>query len=381
MYEEYQSRGENAQQTSSIRSISEFSSAQGATVKKNAFQIKHLPPSENVHKQLEKTEVCKLELQSESDQETSTVKIEVQKGNLAQPDKTKNATEPCHSSEKEKTAAEVDQMPNKPDAAEGSKVEITETTEECVEDKENSAKSTGTIKTLFEEIYLVPSESIQDKIAPGNTTNEQESKAAVEPSGSKADEIESSSNGQHESTLNSSQEGNVPELKATSPEQDGTTSTVTSKVDASSLEAISNHCATVPQEEIIKESQEVAKLQTELGTDSLKQASGHTTITNTHNSDILDKNVGTTGPKTRELRVPSSKEMARLDVSNVASDTERLELRSSISQDSANTPKSSTQVITFILIMDKLITLFNFVIAESNIFFAIIIGIRAGGVK
>ncbi|XP_032873568.1 lipopolysaccharide-responsive and beige-like anchor protein [Amblyraja radiata] len=344
MYEEYQSRGENAQQTSSIRSISEFSSAQGATVKKNTFQIKHLPPSENVHKQLEKTDVCKLELQSESDQETSTVKIEVQKGNLAQPDKTKNATEPCHSTEKEKTAAEVDQMPNKPDAAEGSKVEITETTEECVEDKENSAKSTGMIKTSFEDIYLVPSESIQDKIAPGNTTNEQDSKAAVEPSGSKADEIESSSNGQHESTLNSSQEGNVPELKATSPEQDGTTSTVTSKVDASSLEAISNHCATVPQEEIIKESQEVAKLQTQLGTDSLKQASGHTTVTNTHNSDILDKNVATTGPKTRELRVPSSKEMARLDVSNVASDTERLELRSSISQDSANTPKSSTQI-------------------------------------
>ncbi|XP_069782538.1 lipopolysaccharide-responsive and beige-like anchor protein isoform X2 [Narcine bancroftii] len=342
MYEEYQSRDENTRQASSIRTISEVSNVQETTAKKDVFEIKQVPHSENVDKQPQQTEDYKIELQSESDQETSTVKTEVQKLNLTQPDETKTPvpSQAIETGNKE----EVDKISKKLNNSENSKVDLMETTEACVEGEENSATSTDVTQTLFEEITLVSSESIKEKVTKGNTANEENRNVAVEPCDSKDDERASSNNRQHESTSNSGEENNVQELQATSQELDGSTLTSASKVDTSRLEDISNHCATVSQEEMTKEDQEMAKLETELHPDSLKQTSSNTTVTGVHNSENLDKNIRTTGEKSRELRVPSVKEMARLDASNVATDTERLELRSSISQDSANLSKSSTQL-------------------------------------
>ncbi|XP_059821003.1 lipopolysaccharide-responsive and beige-like anchor protein [Hypanus sabinus] len=343
MYEEYQSRDENTKQVSSIRTISEISSAQVVSVKKDDFERKHITYSENVGMQLGKIEDCKLELQPENDQEIGILSTEIQAVNLAQLVKTETATVPSHSTDTEKCATEVDQMSNKLDTSGSSKMEKTEASEVCEEDKEYSTTSTGTIQA-FEEITLTPSESIEEKMATGHTENEKERNLAVDPCDSIADEVESSSNKQHESTLDNNEEDSAQELQVASQELDGSTLTSASKGDASHLEAISSHCETVPQEEMIKESQEMAKLETELGAYSLNQASSHTVVNSTHNSDGMDEIVGITSPKTRELRVPTGKEMARLDVSNVATDTERLELRSSINQVSADAPKLPTQI-------------------------------------
>ncbi|XP_067848250.1 lipopolysaccharide-responsive and beige-like anchor protein isoform X1 [Heptranchias perlo] len=349
MFEEYQRQDENARQTSTVRTISEVSGAQEATVEKDIFEVKHVPNSENVDKQLEKTEVFKFEQQSEGDQETSAVATEVQQTNLEQTDKTKEATVSSNGTEVERPAAEVDQISNKlRDSLESSKVEKSEAAEVCVEDMECSAVSStehsaSSMQTFVEEITSVPSESIDEKIAIENTANEQERNVALGPCDPKVDEVESSSNGQHENSLNSSQEKNATELQAVSQELDDSTLTFASKDNASCSEAISNHSASVPDEVVIKVRQEMAKLQSETTTVP-KQTDSHTTGTSIHNSNNLDKDIGTTASKTRELRVPSAKEIARLDVSSVASDTERLELRASISQESTNVPKSPIQI-------------------------------------
>uniref|UniRef100_UPI00398E3F74 lipopolysaccharide-responsive and beige-like anchor protein isoform X2 n=1 Tax=Pristiophorus japonicus TaxID=55135 RepID=UPI00398E3F74 len=340
MFEEYQRQDENTRQASTIRTISEVSRAQEATVEKDISEVKHVIQSENVDKHLEKNKVSKLEQQSEGNQETNTVNSETQQTNLEQTDKTKEATVSSNGTEIEKLAAEVDQISNKRlDSSESSNVDKSEATEVCVEDMECSVASStghsaGSMQTCLEQITSFPSESIDEKIAIENT-NEQECNVALGPS---------SSNHQHENSLNSSQENSATERQAISQELDDSTLTSVSKDIASCSEAISNRSTSAPEEEMIEVRQEMAKLQTELITEPIKQLDSHTTETGTHNINNLDKDIGTTATKTRELRVPSAKEIARLDVSSVASDTERLELRASISQESTNAPKPPIQI-------------------------------------
>ncbi|XP_067897231.1 lipopolysaccharide-responsive and beige-like anchor protein [Heterodontus francisci] len=342
MFEEYQRQDENTRQSLTIQTISEVSRAQEATVQKDIFEVIHVPHSENVDKQFEKAEVFKLEQQFEGIQETSTVNTEVQQKNVEQTDKTKEAS---NGTEVEKVAEVVDQTSNKqPDSLESSKVEKSEV---HVEDMDCSAvPSTGcsasSEQSFLEEITSVPSLSINEKIAIENTTNEQERNVELGACEPKIDEVEYSSKRQHDNSLNS-QENNVTELQAISQELDST-STSASKDNESCSEAVSNHSASVSEEEVIKMRQEMAKLQTESTTEPLKQLDCHIAETTTYNSNNLDKDIGTTATRTRELRVPSAKEIARLDVSSVASDTERLELRASISQESATVPKLPIQV-------------------------------------
>ncbi|XP_041056464.1 lipopolysaccharide-responsive and beige-like anchor protein isoform X1 [Carcharodon carcharias] len=341
MFEEYQRQDESRKQALTIQTISEVSSTQKATVQKDIIEVKSVPHDENVDKELEKAEIFK---QFEGDQETRTVSTE----NLEQTDKIKEATVPPHGLEIEKVAAQVDQISNKlPDSLESSKVEKSEVTEVYMDDLDCSAvSSTGcsasSTQVFVEEITSVPSLSAKEKIAIENTASEQEHNIALELCDPKVDVVEYSSNGEHENLINS-QENSVIELHAISQEQDST-STFASKETASCPEAVSNNSASGLQEEVVKVRKEMEKLQTESTTEPSKQLDGHTAETSTQNSNNLDKDIGSTATKTRELRVPSVKEIARLDVSSVASDTERLELRASISQESTTVPKPPIQV-------------------------------------
>uniref|UniRef100_A0A4W3I384 Neurobeachin n=1 Tax=Callorhinchus milii TaxID=7868 RepID=A0A4W3I384_CALMI len=73
----------------------------------------------------------------------------------------------------------------------------------------------------------------------------------------------------------------------------------------------------------------------------------HSSDSSTHGSCVVDKDIEVNATKTKELKVSSAKEIARLDVSSVASDTEKLELRASISRESSHVLKSPIQVTIF----------------------------------
>ncbi|XP_072352179.1 lipopolysaccharide-responsive and beige-like anchor protein isoform X2 [Scyliorhinus torazame] len=341
MFEEYQRQDESTKQASTVQTICEVSSTHEATVQKDTFEVKSVPHYDNVDKQLEKADVFK---QFEGNQETSTVNTEVQQESLEQMDKIKGATVSSNDSEVEEVAVQVDQISKElQDSLESSKVEKSEV---CIDDSECSAvSSTGCSASsmqVLEEIPSVPSSSVKVKIASENTVNEQEHNVASEHSDPKIDMIEHSSNGQHENSING-KENSVTELHAISQDRNST-STSESKDNASCSEAVSNHSAPVVQEEVVKVKKEIAKLPKESTTGPLRQLDNHTAGTSTQSSNNLNKDIGTTATKTRELRVPSAKEIARLDVSSVASDTERLELRASISQEPTIVPKLPNQV-------------------------------------
>ncbi|XP_048470270.1 lipopolysaccharide-responsive and beige-like anchor protein isoform X2 [Rhincodon typus] len=338
IFEAYQRQDETTKQISTIQTISEVSSTQEGTIQKDIFEVQSVSNHENVEKQLEKAEVFK---QLEGYQETSTLKTEVQQKNMEQTDKINEATESLNGTDVNKVVTEVDQISNKlPDSLENFKVEKSEVTEEHMEDVGCSAA--GSKDMLSDEMIEDEATKVKEKITIASTTNGQEHNVALDPCDPKVDVVDYSNNGQHKNSINS-QENSVSELQDTSQELNKMTASA-SKENSSCSEAVSNHSAPVLQEEMIKVKQEMAKLQTESSTEPLKELDSHTADSSIHNRNSPDKDIGTTTTKTRELKVPSAKEIARLDVSSVASDTERLELRASISQGSTMGPKPPIQL-------------------------------------
>ncbi|XP_048382932.1 lipopolysaccharide-responsive and beige-like anchor protein isoform X2 [Stegostoma tigrinum] len=338
IFEAYQRQDETTKQTSTIQTISEVSSTQEGAIQKDIFEVQTVSNHENVEKQLEKAEVFK---QHEGYQETSTLKTEVQQKNVEQTDKINEATESLNDSDVNKVVTEVDQVSSKlPDSLENLKVEKSEVTEEHLEDMDCSAADS---KDMFSD-EMIEDEGIKvkEKITIASTTNGQEHNVALDPCDPKVDVVEYPNNGQHKNSI-SSQENSVSELQDTPQELNKMTASA-SKENSSCSEAVSNHSAPVLQEEMIKVKQELAKLQTESSTEPLKEVDSHTADSSIHNRNSPDKDFGTTTTRTRELKVPSAKEIARLDVSSVASDTERLELRASLSQESTVGPKPPIQL-------------------------------------
>ncbi|XP_072418071.1 lipopolysaccharide-responsive and beige-like anchor protein isoform X1 [Chiloscyllium punctatum] len=335
-FEEYQRRDESTKQIPTIQTISEISSTQEATIQKDVFEVQSAPHSENVEKQLEKAEGFK---QLEGYQKASSLNTEVQQKNMEQTDKIKKATESLDGTEVTKAITQVDQISNKlPDSLESFEVEKSEVTEMCMEDLDCSAARS--MDVFSDEMTESEVTKVKEKTTTAITTNGQEHNVALDPYDPKVDVIEYSNNGQKNSI--NSEENCVSELQDTSQELNIST-TAASKERSSSSEAVSNHSASVLQEEMIKVKQEMAKLQTESSTEPLKELESHTANSSTNDSNSPDKDIGTINTKTRELKVLSAKEIARLDVSSVASDTERLELRASINQESTMVPKPPIQ--------------------------------------
>ncbi|XP_007902212.1 lipopolysaccharide-responsive and beige-like anchor protein isoform X1 [Callorhinchus milii] len=348
MFEEYQRQDEHAGYISNVRTISGVSSAQGAVAGKEVSEVQQIPCAENLveDKPIQENEGMGSEQQSETNHEISTEFTEEQKI-LEAESEIKADVIPSNGAEIQKKAEEGQKSDQLLEFQDTSKVEEVEASQVCLESPTVSSGEAADLgQTSLKAITSVTSESLDPKtLTIENAAEKQESNVMFGPGDPKLVEKELSANGQHEGSPNGSNENITTEPEAVSESVEGSTLISESKSSESCSEAISNHSPSVPEEEVVpKAIKEESKSQSETSTESLKQVDSHSSDSSTHGSCVVDKDIEVNATKTKELKVSSAKEIARLDVSSVASDTEKLELRASISRESSHVLKSPIQV-------------------------------------